>query len=80
MDLGPGLMESVYEAILARVLELSGFRVERQKVIQFNYHGLAFEEGFRVDLLVDDRVIVEVKSVEQLGLSVNRLSNSEDQA
>jgi iron complex transport system substrate-binding protein len=65
-DLGPGLLESVYEAILARALERRGFRVERQKVIRFEYQGMVFEEGFRVDLVVDDRVIVEVKSVEQL--------------
>ena len=66
-DLGPGLMESVYEAVLARALERQDFRVERQKVIRFEYHEMVFEEGFRVDLLVDDRVIVEVKSIEQLG-------------
>src|SRR5688572_26816219 len=65
-DLGPGLLESVYEAILARALEQRGLRVERQKVIQFTYQGLVFEEGFRVDLVVEDRVLVEVKSVEQL--------------
>src|SRR5688572_3558953 len=64
-DLGPGLLESVYEAILARALERRGFRVERQKVIRFEYQGMVFDEGFRVDLVVDDRVIVEVKSVEQ---------------
>ena len=67
VDLGPGLMESVYEAVLARALEQQGFRVERQRVIRFEYQGMVFEEGFRVDLIVDDRVIVEVKSVDQLG-------------
>jgi iron complex transport system substrate-binding protein len=66
-DLGPGLMESVYEAILARSLEQRGFRVQRQKVIRFEYLGMVFEEGFRIDLVVEDRVIVEVKSVERLG-------------
>jgi iron complex transport system substrate-binding protein len=66
-DLGPGLLESVYEAILAPSLEHRGVRVERQKTIRFQYLGLVFEEGFRVDLVVDDRVIVEVKSIEQLG-------------
>lgn len=44
-DLGPGLLESVYEAILARVLERSGLRAERQKAIRFEYEGMAFEEG-----------------------------------
>jgi iron complex transport system substrate-binding protein len=65
-DLGPGLLESVYEAVLARSLEQRGFRIERQKVIRFEYRGIVFEEGFRVDLLVEDRVLVEVKSVEHL--------------
>jgi GxxExxY protein len=65
-DLGPGLLESVYETILTRALERRGLRVERQKVIRFEYDGLVFDEGFRVDLVVEDRVIVEVKSVEQL--------------
>ena len=66
IELGPGLMESVYETVLARALEQRGFHVERQRVIRFEYQGMMFEEGLRVDLIVDDRVIVEVKSVEQL--------------
>lgn len=66
-DLGPGLLESVYEAILARVLERRGLHVERQKVLGFEYEGLAFKDGYRVDLWVESRVIVEIKSVEQLG-------------
>ena len=65
-DLGPGLLESGYEAVLARTLEMRGFRVERQKVICFEYEGIVFEERFRADLVVDERVIVEVKSLEQL--------------
>ena len=52
-DLGPGLLESVYEAVLARALEKRGFHVERQTVIRFEYDGLVFEEGFRTDLIVD---------------------------
>ena len=66
MNLGPGLLESVYEVILARVLERRGFFVERQKGITFEYDGLIFEEGFRTDLLIDQRVLVELKSVETL--------------
>jgi GxxExxY protein len=66
MGLGPGLLESVYEAVLARALEQRGFRVERQKVIRFEYEGMVFEEGFRTDLLVDGCVVVELKSVEKL--------------
>jgi len=65
-DLGPGLLESVYEAVLARELEERGFQVERQKPIGFAYHGLVFEEGFRADLLVENRVLVELKSLERL--------------
>ena len=66
IELGPGLLESVYEAVLARSLEKRGFPVERQKTIRFEYDGVVFEEGFRIDLLVDSRVIVEIKSLENL--------------
>jgi iron complex transport system substrate-binding protein len=65
-DLGPGLLESVYEAVLARALELRGLDVERQKPIRFEYLEMVFEEGFRADLLVEGRVMVEVKSLERL--------------
>lgn len=65
-DLGPGLLESVYEVVLARSLERRGFEVERQKPIRFEYDGMVFDEGFRTDLLVDCRVVVELKSVEKL--------------
>ncbi len=65
-ELGPGLLESVYEVILARELERRGFDVERQRLINFEYDGMFFEEGFRIDLLVDRRVVVELKSVEML--------------
>jgi len=65
-DLGPGLLESVYEALLCKALERRGLKVERQKPICFEFDGLRFEEGFRVDLLVEDLVIVELKSVEEV--------------
>lgn len=65
-ELGPGLLESVYEALLARALDKRGFLVERRKAIRFEYDGMVFEEGLRVDLIVDDRVIVELKSLEKL--------------
>ena len=65
-DLGPGLLESVYEGLLVRELERRGFQVERQKVIRFEYDGIFFEQGLRVDLLVESRVVVELKSVEEL--------------
>ena len=64
-DLGPGLLESVYEAVLAKMLEDRGLRVERQKPIRFEYAGIQFEEGFRVDLLVEGVLIIELKSVEK---------------
>ena len=65
-DLGPGLLESVYEALLAHALEKRGFHVQRQVAICFEYDGLLFEEGFRSDLIVDHQVMVELKSIEKL--------------
>ncbi len=64
--LGPGVMESVYEMILARDLERRALRVERNKAITFEFEGLHFENAFRTDLVVDGRVIVEVKAVSEL--------------
>ena len=63
--LGPGLLESVYELVLARHLARQGFLVERQRAVSFDYDGLHFEDAFRVDLVIDNRVIVEIKSVER---------------
>lgn len=65
-DLGPGLLESVYEAVLARMLEKRGLSVERQKPVPINYQGIELNEGFRLDLLVDGQLIVELKSVEAI--------------
>jgi len=64
--LGPGLLESVYEAVLAKELERRGFVVERQKPVPIEFDGLYFDEGFRADVIVNDSIIVELKSVEQL--------------
>jgi iron complex transport system substrate-binding protein len=64
--LGPGLLESVYEVVLARGLAKRGLSVERQKLVSFEFDGTRFEEGFRVDLFVEERVVVELKSVEEL--------------
>jgi len=64
--LGPGLLESVYEIVLAHELVKRVLKVEQQKVVRFEYDGLVFEEGLRLDLLVDERVVVELKSVELL--------------
>ena len=66
IGLGPGLLESVYEAVLAKAIERRGLRVERQKIIVFEYDGIVFDEGFRTDILVESKVIVELKSVERL--------------
>ena len=65
-DLGPGLFESVYERIMEVELTKRGLTVARQKPIPIVYHGVHFEAGFRCDLLVEDKVIVEVKSIETL--------------
>lgn len=64
--LGPGLLESVYEAALAYEIVERGLNVERQKPISLSYKGLRFEEGYRLDLLVADEVIVELKCVDAL--------------
>lgn len=65
-DLGPGLLESVYEVVLAKLLFQKGLRVERQKTVAFDFHGLHFDEGLRVDLLINDCLVIEIKSVENL--------------
>jgi len=64
--LGPGLLESVYEVVLARELVQRGLRVERQVSIPIEYEGLKFDEGFRADIIVEEKVILELKSVEQI--------------
>jgi GxxExxY protein len=64
--LGPGLLESVYEMVLAKELERRGLTVERQREVSFEFDGIQFDEGFRVDLLVEKTVVVELKSVENL--------------
>lgn len=61
--LGPGLLESVYEVVLAHELKKTGLLVERQRPMPIAYDGIVFEEGYRADLLVESKVIVELKSV-----------------
>lgn len=63
-NLGPGLLESVYEICLAHELEKKGLRVERQVALPLVYESLRMDAGFRLDLLVEGRLIVEVKAVE----------------
>jgi GxxExxY protein len=65
-DLGPGLFESVYEAILSLVLSQQGLSVVRQVAIPINYKGNHFDEGFRADMIVDGKVIIELKSIEKM--------------
>jgi len=64
--LGPGLLESVYEAVLASELQKRGLSVIRQQAIPVVYEGTRFEIGFRADLVVQDSVIVEIKSIAEV--------------
>ncbi len=67
-ELGPGLLETVYEAILFHKLKEKGLQVERQVSIPIHYQGLEFEEGFRADIIVENKVILELKSVEAVNV------------
>ena len=62
---GPGLLESCYEAALVQELKIRGLEAERQRPIQLVYKGVALDETYRIDLLVEDKVIVECKAVEK---------------
>ena len=64
--LGPGLLESVYEVILMKLLSKKGLSVQRQVSIPVEYEGEFFDEGFRVDLFIEGKVIIELKSVEKI--------------
>ena len=66
VGLGPGLLESVYQSVLARDLARRGLRVVTERMISFEYDGMRFDSGFRVDMLVENSIVVELKSVEQL--------------
>ncbi|RII28695.1 MAG: GxxExxY protein [Geobacter sp.] len=65
-ELGPGLWESVYEIVLARQLIDKGLAVERQVPVPIRFQEIVFDEGFRADLFVERKVIIELKSVERL--------------
>jgi len=65
-SLGPGLLESVYEVVLARILADWGLDVQRQVPIPIRFQGITFDEGFRADLVVEKKVIIELKSIERL--------------
>jgi iron complex transport system substrate-binding protein len=64
--LGPGMMESVYETVLAAKLVELGYGVERQKPVPIRFEGHAFDNAFRIDLLVEGSVLIEIKSAERL--------------
>ena len=65
-ELGPGLFESVYEAVLAGRLERRGFDVAKQFPVPLIFDGMVFEPAFRVDILVDERLVLEIKATDQL--------------
>ena len=65
-DLGPGLLETVYEAILTKLLEDKGLQVERQKPVPIHYQGVELNEGFRLDILLEKELVIELKSVENI--------------
>ena len=65
-ELGPGLLESVYGVILAHELEEAGLTVDRQVTIPIEYRGTSFSDGFRADIIAERKVIIELKSVENV--------------
>jgi len=68
-EIGPGLLETVYEVILADQLQQQGFNIARQTAIPIEFRGTKFDEGFRADLIIEDKVIIELKCVEKLNNS-----------
>ncbi|UZD22257.1 GxxExxY protein [Algoriphagus halophytocola] len=65
-ELGPGLLESIYERVLIHELKKSGLKVASQVFIPFKWDNITFENGYRADLIVEEKVIVEIKSVQVL--------------
>ena len=64
--LGPGLLESAYEACLAHELERAGLKVQRQLHLDIDYEGIRIQAAYRIDLLVEDQVVLELKTVDRL--------------
>ena len=64
--LGPGLLESTYEKCLCFELEKLGIKYERQKELPINYKGMILDNGYRLDILVEDKIVIELKSVDTL--------------
>jgi GxxExxY protein len=71
IELGPGLLESAYEAVLAHRLTKMGLLVERQKSIRIHFDGLALPDAFRADLLIENMLLLELKSLEKLAVIHN---------
>jgi iron complex transport system substrate-binding protein len=65
-ELGPGLLESVYEVVLAKMLADHGLKTQRQTPVPIELQGMKFDEGFRADLIVEGLLLIELKSVENL--------------
>ena len=65
-EVGPGLLETVYEILMAHELRQRGLQVERQAAVPIKYRGIRFEEAFRADIIVENKVIVELKCVQKL--------------
>lgn len=66
-DIGPGLLESVYEEVLADRLEIAGLKIDRQQPVNIVIDGKTYQQAFRFDLLVEGLVLIEIKSVEKMG-------------
>ena len=62
-EIGPGLLETVYEVLLAYTLREAGLRVERQVPIPIAFRGIRFDGGYRADIVIEDKVILELKSI-----------------
>ena len=68
-ELGPGLLESVYEIVLLHELRRRGLQAQRQVPVAIEYQGMQFDEGFRADIVVEGKVILELKSIENVHAS-----------
>lgn len=66
VEAGPGLLETVYEVVLAKLLEKEGLQVRRQVPVPIELMDMRFDEGFRADIIVEDRLLLELKSVENI--------------
>ena len=66
-DVGPGLLESVYERVLADRLQQHGVKVDRQQPVHVEIYGKKYDDAFRYDLLLNDMLLIEIKSLEKLG-------------